>query len=591
MFNILGILLALIISSAGRGSGTLVGWESVAAVGGGVLAVLFFYYSVSSHLVERWQLIRLRLLALDKDSPPEYRTGLQHERELLLRRVPLFRLGVDAMILGLFLAQVTVFGWSDYISDTLGVPLYLDVLPNLLPYFLMLGASWVGQYRIERHIRGGGWRPLRFLMFQSRANLMTILPIVLIYTAYWALINYVPHADDLRRSFEFLEIGAQLALVVFISLFVPLAIRLILPGGPMPDGRLRRRLETFARDRGLKVNQILVWRTGSRFFATAFVIGLVSPFRYVFFTDTLLKSMSEDEILAVFAHEMGHVHHRHLWWLLAFILSFTVVMLGLVVGLEMLPLPAGEWDLVAMGALIAYAYFAFGFVSRRFERQADAFAAKHTSPELMSSVLLRLGMENPTAMKRHGWRHFSLQRRMREILAPESRPEIRKVFRAELVKGMGVALLVTMLSAAVLVKPVRDDVVSGLATYSLTQFHNAREANAEPGRLEELRLRTIERSEAMAPLHPEYEASAYWYEGQVQILTGKETDAFERLIKFAREQQTDAESENERKRWEYFESLAEASKAAAHRALANNTPFDHELSVELERHGLGAGGS
>lgn len=586
MFNILGILLALIISSAGRGHGMLVGWESAAAAGGGVLAVLFFYYSVSSHLVDRWQLIRLRLMALDKDSPPGLKQGLNAERELILRRIPLFRIGVDFLILSLYAVQTTVFGWSDFVGDVLRVPLYLDVLPNLAPYFLMLGASWVGQYRIDRHIRGAGLRPLKFLMFQSRANLMTILPIVLIYSAYWAVITYVPHANDLRRSFEFLEIGVQLALVVFISLFVPFAIRLILPGGPMPEGRLRRRLETFAKDRGLKVNQILVWRTGSRFFATAFVIGLVSPFRYVFFTDSLLKRMSEDEILAVFAHEMGHVHHRHLWWLLAFIISFTVVMLGLILGLEMLPLPPGDWDILAMAGLLAYAYFTFGYISRRFERQADAYAAKHTSPELISSVLLRLGMDNPTAMKRNGWRHFSLERRVREVILNTSRPEARKTFRVELAKGMVAATLVTLVSAAILVMPIRDDVVSGLATYSLYQFHSAREANAEPQKLDQLRQRILERSEAMASLRPDYQASAYWYEGQVQVLTGKETDAFDRMATYSREQHGKASTEMERKQWENFEILAEAGKVAAHRALANNTSFDHELDVELERHGL-----
>ena len=589
MFNIVGILLALIISSAGRGYGMLVGWESAAALGGGVVAVLFFYYSVSSHVVERWQLIQLRLRALTDESPPDFKRALQAERESLMRRLPLFRLGVDAMILSLFLAQVTVFGWSDFVAETLGVPLYLDIVPNLAPYFLMLAASWVGQYRIDRHVRGGGWKPLKYLLFQSRANLMTILPIVLIYTAYWAVLEFVPHANDLRRSFKFLEIGVQLALVIGLSLFVPLAIRLILPGGPMPEGRLRRRLETFAKDRGLKINQILVWRTGSRFFATAFVIGLVSPFRYVFFTDSLLKRMSEDEIMAVFAHELGHVHHRHLWWLLAFILSFTIVLVGATEALTMLAIPTSEVDFVVLVALLAYAYFTFGYVSRRFERQADAYAAKHTSPEQISSVFLRLGAENPTAMKRNGWRHFSLERRVREIVMRTARPaEVNRRFTMELVKGLAIAVFITAAAAALLVIPVRDDVVSGMATYNYFQFHAAREANASPATLEEIRERTLDRSEAMALLGPEYEASAYWYEGQVQVLTGNETDAFKRLAKFARGQQAVAKSDRQRQQWENWEILAEAGRVAAHRALANNTPFDDELETELEGHGLGS---
>lgn len=587
MFNILGILLALIISAAGRGQGTIVGWESLVAVGGGIAAVLLFYFSVSAHLVERWQLINLRQRALDADSPQNLRDALREERELMLRRIPVFRLGADMMILSLYLVQVTVFGWSDYVSTVLHVPLYLDVAPMLAPYFLMLGASWVGQYRIDRHIRASGMKPLRFIMFQSRANLMTILPILLIYTAYWAVLEFVPFLRNLLRSFEFLEIGLQLALVICVSFFVPLAIRLILPGGPMPDGRLRRRLETFARDRGLKVSQILVWRTGSRFFATAFVIGLVPPFRYVFFTDTLLKRMNEDEILAVFAHEMGHVHHRHLWWLLAFILSFTIVLIGMTQALQLAGLPFGHADFLIVGLLLAYGYFTFGYVSRRFERQADAFAARHTSAEHISSVLLRLGMENPAARRKHGWRHFSLDRRVREIILQKARPEVAKIFQAELWKGLAFAIAVTLTAAAFLVLPVRDDVVSGLATYSLYQFHEAREADAGQDRLDELRERIIERSRAMAPLRPEYELAAYWYEGQVEVLTGKDTDAFERMAAFAREQAAGAATEEARKAWKEQAVYADASKTAALKARENGTPFDEELDRELIRRGLG----
>src|SRR5690606_15437845 len=148
------------------------------------------------------------------------------------------------------------------------VPAYLDLLPALLPYFAMLAASWVGQYRIDRQLRGTDWRPLRFVSFNARANLMTVAPIAIIYAIYWAVVAFVPHAAELRQSFMYLEVAAQMLLVVVISMFLPVAVRMILPGGPLPDGRLRRRLESFARDRGLRVNQIIVWRTGSRMFAT-----------------------------------------------------------------------------------------------------------------------------------------------------------------------------------------------------------------------------------------------------------------------------------------------------------------------------------
>ena len=38
--------------------------------------------------------------------------------------------------------------------------------------------------------------------------------------------------------------------------------------------------------------------------------------RYIFFTDKLLEKMKEDEILAIFAHEVAHIRHRHLFKML-----------------------------------------------------------------------------------------------------------------------------------------------------------------------------------------------------------------------------------------------------------------------------------
>ncbi|MCB9893734.1 MAG: M48 family metalloprotease [Planctomycetes bacterium] len=592
MFNILGILIALMIASLSRDSGVLVGWESLVAVGAGALVAFAASHGIASQLIDRFELTqyRLKLLQIKGETEPELdlsdlRRKLAAERELLLRRVPLFRHGVDALILGQFIAIAWLFGWADFVTDVLRVPEYLDVLPVLAPYFLMLAASWWGQYRIERRIRGADWRPLRFLGFQARANGMTILPIALIYGVFWAVTRYVPGLDDLRHSFLFLDIALQMGMVIGVSFFIPFAIRMILPGGPLPEGRLRRRLEAYARDNNLRVNQILVWRTGSRMFATAFVIGLVTPFRYVFITDSLLRRMSEDEILAVFAHEMGHVKHRHLWWLLAFILSFTVVLLGLAHGMSMF-VAGTNGELIATALLLLYGYHVFGYVSRRFERQADAFAADTTSPELISQVFVKLGMDNPAAMRKSGWRHFSLDRRIREIVMTRAHPEVKRMFTLELVRGLALGVAVTLGAALLLIQPVREDVVTGLATYSLTKFDRARVSNASDEKLDQLRTQTIERSRAMADLSEEYEAVAYWYEGVVEGLSGEYPEGLDQLAALAEKRRGDADSAAAREAGSRQMQNVEATRIAIRKARENGTSFLDEYDAELVRRGL-----
>jgi Zn-dependent protease with chaperone function len=590
LINILGILAALMIAAFGRGQGVLVGWESPAAVGVGALAVFGFYYSVASHLIGRFQLTKLRLAALPPDAMLDVRRKLLIEQEMMQRRVPMFRVGVDALILVLFASQCVIFGWPDYVNRVLHVPEYLDLLPDLLPYFVMLLLSWIGQYRIERKIRNSDWRPMKYFAFQARANFMTIVPMVLIYGVYWAILSFVPHARDLRDSFYYLEVLVMLGLVVAVVFFVPLAIRMVLPGGTLPEGRLRRRLEAFARDHGLKINQIQFWRTGSRMFATAFVIGLASPFRYVFITDSLMRRLNDDEILAVFAHELGHVKHRHLWWLLAFILSLSFVMMGAEEGIKLLP-NAAEFSWLALVGPLAFAYFLFGYVSRRFERQADFFAAKHTSAELLAQVFVKLGMSNPAAMKKQGWRHFSLEQRVRELMMVKAHPQLLGMFNKELLRGIALGMFVTVGSLLLLVQPVRKDIVSGLATYSLTQYDHARVSDAGPAKLEVLRERTLARSEAMGKLDDDYQELAYWYEGIVEGLEGDKPEALDKMLARAREKQRSADSDAERRNWASEIEQIEATRVAIQRARENGTSFFDEFHAEQIHRGLKPAGS
>ncbi|MBX3459587.1 MAG: M48 family metalloprotease [Planctomycetes bacterium] len=582
MINLLGIFVAILISQGTRGQGVLVGPESLAAALLAIPVVLFFHNSVASHVIDRWHLVRLRLAAAEQQGMAEYARELSLERESLLRRAPAMRLGTDVLVLGMYLLVCFVFGWPDYVAGVLGVPQYLNLLPDMLPYLGMLAATWIGQWRMERAMRGVDWSLSRFAMFNARANLMTLAPILLIYTAYWALTTFVPVVNDLRQSFEFIEVAAQMTLVLVVMAFVPVVVRMVLPSSKLPDGRLRRRLETFARDRGIRVNQILVWRTGGGIFATAFVIGLITPFRYVFITDALLKRMTEDEILAVFAHELGHVKHRHLYWLLAFILSFTVVMLGVVTGANLLA-PGGSYEFFALALVVLYGYFVFGYISRRFERQADAFAAEHTSPELLASVFLKLGASHPHLMRKHGWRHFSLERRVRELVLARAHPEVNRIFRAELVRGIAIAIGATLLGALLLIKPVRNDVVTGLATYSLNQYDRERAKGADTARVKALREKTLERSAAMARLGGEFEPVADWYAGIVAELSGEDTTAFDKLIAKSEAELERATGTDQRREIEAWQELYRHSKAAAARARQHGTTFTEEFEKERKR--------
>jgi STE24 endopeptidase len=128
--------------------------------------------------------------------------------------------------------------------------------------------------------------------------------------------------------------------------------------------------------------------------------------RYVVFTDRLLEDFTEEEVEAVFGHEMGHVKHHHMTFYLTFLLT-SIAALGLVVSLqfpELFNLGADPEDghgvaeaAAAPGAFFnlsshqyfravplmllvqAYIFVVFGFISRRCERQADIYGCRAVS--------------------------------------------------------------------------------------------------------------------------------------------------------------------------------------------------------------------
>ena len=93
----------------------------------------------------------------------------------------------------------------------------------------------------------------------------------------------------------------------------------------MPPAPCATRLEAAANRLGVRYRQLYVWDTRGNL-ATAMVTGLIPQLRQIVFTDLLLATLTEDEIEAVFGHEVGHVRHGHLLYYAAFLmLSFLTL--------------------------------------------------------------------------------------------------------------------------------------------------------------------------------------------------------------------------------------------------------------------------
>jgi STE24 endopeptidase len=193
---------------------------------------------------------------------------------------------------------------------------------------------------------------------------------------------------------------------------------------PIENQGLEHRIGTLMEKVGLRAKGIFRMDAGKRSKHTnAYFTGIGRSKRIVLF-DTLLASHTEEEILAVLAHEVGHWKKKHtlkqiiLLELLSLAVFYAVAkfldwrLLYQTFGFQE-PIP--YVGLFLIGALISpLSYFAQPLesaISRRFERAADDFALDLIrTAEPMRSALKRLAVDNLANLAPHplyAWFYYS----------------------------------------------------------------------------------------------------------------------------------------------------------------------------------------
>ena len=180
---------------------------------------------------------------------------------------------------------------------------------------------------------------------------------------------------------------------------------------PLEEGSLKQRIQDLMTRCGFTSNGIFIVDGSRRSgHGNAYFTGLGKNKRIVFF-DTLIESLSTDEIEAVLAHELGHFKRKHI---VKRIISMAIFSL---VGLAALGwLITQNWFYQGLGVntpslhaalalfLIAVPVFTFllhpisSWFSRKHEFEADAYAAEVSSAEFLTQALVKLYEENANTL-------------------------------------------------------------------------------------------------------------------------------------------------------------------------------------------------
>ncbi|ATC65131.1 peptidase M48 [Nibricoccus aquaticus] len=275
-----------------------------------------------------------------------------------------------------------------------------------------LPLDWWGQFRLEARF---GFNKSTLGLWISDKLKGLALALVIGFPLLWALLSLVGVAGANWWVWGFaLVFGFQLLmLVAYPKLILPLFNKLT----PLPEGDLRTRLLALSDKTGFKASTIQVMDGSKRSgHSNAFFTGF-GKFRRIVLFDTLIAQLSEEELEAVLAHEVGHYKRGHIPKMLV---VGALMMLGgfaLIAWLAQsawfnpaFGLPAGELAsaFLLFSLLSGLATFWFtpvgNLFSRKHEYEADAFARDAMGGAgPIVAALRKLAQKNLSNLTPHPW--------------------------------------------------------------------------------------------------------------------------------------------------------------------------------------------
>ena len=205
------------------------------------------------------------------------------------------------------------------------------------------------------------------------------------------------------------------AFTLFVNFFYSeLIVPLFNKQTPLIESPLRTKIEAFAARTGFRLKNIFVIDGSKRSTrANAYFSGFGSKKRIVLY-DTLIKEMSDEEIVAVLAHEIGHYRRKHVIRNIVSSVLLTGLMLYLfsrIIGNPVLSAALGadtpgfHIGLIAFGILYSPVSLIIGllsnYISRRNEYEADRFVKENYDPGKLASALKILSVKNLSNMMPH----------------------------------------------------------------------------------------------------------------------------------------------------------------------------------------------
>jgi len=341
-------------------------------------------------------------------------------------------------------------GSVDGLVRSLSIHSYLQgvlfvAVVSFLFWLVELPFSLYSTFSIEAHFGFNRTTPRLFLLDTAKGfAISAVIGIPVLLGLFWFM-------DRTGRFWWVWAFGAMTIFELVMNVLSPLIIApLFNRYTPLPEGRLKDRIIALAGKLGFRTKGIFVVDSSRRSrHSNAYFTGLGRVKRIVLF-DTLVRASSEEEIVAVLAHEIGHEKKNHVKKGIAVSIALSLAgfwILGIL--LHWLPLyqafgfrQAGYHSLLVLlafcsGPITFFLQPLFSLRSRRYEYEADRFAVTGLgSAAGLKSALMRLSRDNLSNLSPHpvySFFHYShptlaerlaaLDRFEKALAAPTGRPK------------------------------------------------------------------------------------------------------------------------------------------------------------------------
>ena len=204
-----------------------------------------------------------------------------------------------------------------------------------------------------------------------------------------------------------LWIGLSLLMILINMFYADLIVPIFNKLTPLDDGELRNKIEKYSKDVGYLLKNIYVIDGSKRSTkANAFFSGL-GPRKTIALYDTLIEKHSENELVAVLAHEVGHFKKKHIFSGLI----MSIIQIGIMSFFFELCLKLPEISIALGGLESSFHLGLVGFSiifspisilsgiimnynSRKNEFEADAYAKETFNGEDLSLALKKLSVDS-----------------------------------------------------------------------------------------------------------------------------------------------------------------------------------------------------